>query len=89
MSGIKYVFDTNTLIAFLQGNPQLSSYTSSTSIAISIITILEFLAYKGIEEADKKLLAAFTNQVKVIDLKKDDKELIETIATIRTNYKTS
>lgn len=87
MNGINYVFDTNALIYFLQGNPHLSSFTSFKSIAISILTILEFRSFKEIGEADKKLLADLLKKIEVIDLKKDDIDLIEDIIDIRTNYK--
>lgn len=49
MSGIKSILaDTNILIYFLEGRPQLSPYTDNNFI-ISIITEVEFLGVKFIQ----------------------------------------
>jgi tRNA(fMet)-specific endonuclease VapC len=87
MNGIKCLLDTNALISFLQGNPKLSSLASADAITISIITILEFLSFKEISEPDKKLLADLLELVDVVELTRDNGELIEIISAIRTTYK--
>lgn len=84
MSGIKYLFDTNALISFFQGNPALSHFASQP-LGISIITVLEFLSLPEIDETDTKLLFAFLNEIQVLELKKDNLQLIETISKLRIN----
>ena len=54
MSGINYLFDTNTLINFLQGNAKLKEY-SHVQASISIITFIEFLSFPKITSEDKTL----------------------------------
>jgi len=86
MNGIKYLLDTNTLIAFFQGNPALAYLKSSNRIEISIITVVEFLTYKQLPEKDKDLFLEFLNDIVVIDLQTSNKELLNSIVTIRKTF---
>ncbi len=87
MNRIKYLLDTNALISFLQGNPKLGELTSSASLGISIISVLEFLSFTSIKEPDKKLLLDFIQKIEVIELKIDNLQLLDTITDIRANFK--
>lgn len=87
MSGIKYLLDTNALISFLQGNSKLGVLTSSASLGISIISVLEFLSFTGLKESDKLLLLDFIQKIEVIELKTDNLQLLDTITDIRANFK--
>lgn len=87
MNGIKYLFDTNAIISFLQGNSNLSNFTSLSSIGTSIISIIEFLSFAGITELDKKLLFEFINEIEVYGLNKDNIFLINTITSLRSKFK--
>ena len=69
MNGNKYLFDTNALIAFFQGHSNLRQHSSSI-IYLSVISVIEFLSFGGINEKDKKLLNDFLSEVEVIDIKK-------------------
>ncbi len=79
--------DTNALISFLQGNPKLRELTSSTSLGISIISVLEFLSFTGIKEPDKKLLLEFILKIDVTELASDNLQLLKIIIDIRANFK--
>lgn len=86
MNGINYLLDTNTLIAFFQGNAALAYLKTSNPIGISIITVIEFLSYKQLPERDKDLFLEFLNDITVIDLRSSNKELLNSIVTIRKNF---
>jgi predicted nucleic acid-binding protein len=85
MSGIKYLLDTNALISFLQGNPNLSHLTGFSSCGISIISVLEFLSFTHLEERDKKVFFESIETIEVIEVKLNDLELINTITHLRKN----
>ena len=86
MSGTKYLFDTNTLINFLQGNAKLKEY-SHVQASISIITFIEFLSFPKITSEDKILFKELIRTLQIVDLKHDDVSLIEKIIEIRSNAK--
>jgi tRNA(fMet)-specific endonuclease VapC len=84
MSGISYVLDTNALIGFLQGNPALKEFENST-IYLSVISLIEFLSFSNIAEADKALFFEFLKNVEVINLTSSDNEFIDIITSLRTS----
>ena len=86
MSGIKYIFDTNALISFFQGNPGLQHFIFEP-IGISIISVLKFLSFPNINAAAKELLFDFLKEVEVFELKKDNEALISIITALRIESK--
>lgn len=86
MNGIKYLLDTNALISFFQGNPSLGFLTSAPA-GISIISILEFLSFSGINENAKTLLFDFIKKIEVFELRKDNQGLINAISDLRISFK--
>ncbi len=86
MNGTKYVFDTNTLINFLQGNPELRRFSGSV-IYLSLISVIEFLSFSNLEEDDKVLLFEFIKDIEIVDLNYSDIELINLITNIRVANK--
>ncbi|HEX8459853.1 MAG TPA: PIN domain-containing protein [Segetibacter sp.] len=86
MSGTKYILDTNVLISFFKGNSTLK-YIISEPVGVSIISILEFLSFSGINETARKLLFGFVEKIEVFELKKDDIELINIISELRIKFK--
>ncbi|MCH5599089.1 PIN domain-containing protein [Niabella ginsengisoli] len=88
MNGNKLLLDTNALIGYLQGDIALEKMVTSSEILIPVISIIEFLAFNKIEDRDRKLLYDFASEVQVVDLKKDDINLIELISNIRITHKT-
>lgn len=88
MNGNKFLLDTNAITALLQGNQLLIEQLKKAEwIGISIISQLEFLANPALHEADKLLFNTFLKRVHVIDLVRENSELIDLILTIRTKYK--
>jgi predicted nucleic acid-binding protein len=86
MNGIKYVLDTNALIAFFQGNPSLAFLNNSIRIGISIVTVLEFLSFKQLSNKDKDLFLKFLKNTIVIDLSANNEELLDSIIMIRKTF---
>lgn len=88
--GIKYLWDTNTAIYFLQQQFPLSAekfiddILSVSEPAISVITEIELLCWKTANENDLKILHSFVASVPVFELETEVK--LKT-AEIRKKYK--
>ncbi len=88
--GIKYLWDTNTVIYYLQGNfPSASEIFIDKLLEdiqpyISAITEIELLCWKTQEDKDIILLQKFINDSTVIEL---DKEIKLKTADIRKHYR--
>lgn len=87
MSGIKYLLDTNALISYLQGNPNLSHLTGYSLCGISIVSVLEFLSFSKLKETDKELYFASIETIEVIEVALNDLNLINTITDVRKSNK--
>ncbi len=56
MSGKRYVLDTNAIIALLQGSTMLVQLLQDADwVGISVISQIEFLAFSGLSEDDRRL----------------------------------
>jgi len=83
MSGTNgYLFDTNTLISYLQGNAELQNFSTSI-IYLPVISLLEFLFFSGLDQEEKNLLDEFIKNVEVIDLNNSNTSLINIIVQVR------
>jgi predicted nucleic acid-binding protein len=88
MSGSRYVFDTNAIVALLQGNAQLIQLIQQAGwIGVSIISQIEFLVFPGLTESDRQLFQAFLQRVEVIGLTATDVVLIHRIIEIRQQHR--
>ncbi len=87
MNGNRYLLDTNAIIALLQKDANLIKLLACADwVGISIISQIEFLAFSGLSEADRKLFKQFLQRVEVIDLSCQNRTLIEQIISIRLQY---
>jgi hypothetical protein len=72
--GLTYLWDTNTVIYYLQQQfpPNAEQFIDSISQkdepAISVITEIELLSWKSPTESDEKVLQNFTNDALIIEL---------------------
>jgi predicted nucleic acid-binding protein len=77
--GLTYLWDTNTVIYYLQQQfpPNAEQFIDSISQneepAISVITEIELLCWKTPAESDEKILQNFTNDALVIELEQQIK----------------
>jgi len=85
MNGNKLFLDTNIILYLLNGDTTIADILDGKQLYISIITELELLAYKGIEEEEEKVIRSFISQCKVIPINNKIKE--ETIR-VRKTYNT-
>jgi len=86
MNGTKYLFDTNALISFLQGNPNLQNF-STPFVYLSVISVVEFLSFSGLYQEEKDLLDEFIKNVEIIDLNNSNATLTDIIINLRHSYK--
>ncbi len=86
MNGINYILDTNCIIELLQNNNEelLHKLENANWIGVSIISKIEFLAFPGIQELDRKLFLDFLKLVDVIDIRNKDEQLLELITIVRS-----
>lgn len=88
MNGSRYLLDTNAIVALLQGNLQLLQLLQNADwIGISIISIIEFLAFSGLSQGDRQVFQQFIQRVEVVSLMSDDTVLIEQIIQLRQQYR--
>jgi hypothetical protein len=84
MNGDKFLLDTNAVLYLLNGDETLADFLFEKQLYISIITEMELLAYKNITVKEQKLIAAFLNEMTVININNDIK-----IATIELKKNTN
>lgn len=88
MSGNRYLLDTNAPIALINGNPKLLELTSNADhVALSIITVIEFLSFTSLSEKDENLFHEFKDEAEIIDVNIDDILLLEKVISLRKQYK--
>ena len=83
MNGIRYFLDTNAVISLLKGNELLEQQLVSAGwIGLSVISILEFLAYSLLSSNDRMLLMKLIDRVEVISIL-NDFHVLEYMASFR------
>ena len=88
MSGKRYLFDTNAIIALLQGNNQLLQHLQGAEwIGISVINQIEFLAFPGLNDEDRLLFSQFLRRIDVVGLMPEQIELIDLVIKLRQQYR--
>jgi len=82
----RYLLDTNAVISLLKGNDKLlAEVQSASTLAISIISKLEFLCFPGLKDSDKALFEAFTERVDVLGLTQEEKPLLAEVIRLRSS----
>jgi predicted nucleic acid-binding protein len=87
MNGKRVLLDTNAIIAFLRSNQEIVDHVAAKWVGISIISEIEFMSYRGLSAKDRKLFANFIIEAEVIDLRADNRDLMDTIIHFRRDYK--
>ena len=61
MSGNRFLLDTNAVVALLGGKSNLEEKLSDAAwIGVSVISVLEFLVFEGLSDADVQALEIFS-----------------------------
>ena len=85
MSGNKYFIDTNAIIALLNGNKKIEETLNNAQwIDVSVISVLEFLAYPTISPSDIKLFNRFLERIDVIPIMNNDIEWLMQLAKFKS-----
>ena len=87
VSGDRYLLDTNAVIALLRGNKRLAALLADAVwIGISVITVLEYRAFKGLVDSDRRLFSNVLQRVAVVDLLVSQNAMIDDIIELRKTY---
>ncbi len=85
---IRYLLDTNAVVALLQGHTGLAQQLLDAEwVGISIITQLEFLAFPALSTSDAEHFQHFAQRVNVIGLTPYAATYLQTIVRIRQQYR--
>jgi len=86
--GLSYLLDTNAIIGIVNNNQKLLSLVNNAGfVAISIISVIEFLSYSNLSSNDKAVFAKMTNEAVVLNLDFQKQLLIDTVVDIRKTYR--
>ena len=84
----RYVQDTNAIVSLLAGNRTLAERLEAAEyVGISIISYLEFLAFDGLTDADRRSFARFCERVDVVSLSLDHGELLDKALELRSRHR--
>lgn len=82
------MLDTNAIIGIVNNNQKLLSLVNNAGfVAISIISVIEFLSYSNLSSNDKAVFAKMTNEAVVLNLDFQKQLLIDTVVDIRKTYR--
>lgn len=89
MSGNRrIVLDTNAVVSLLAGNRELAATLESAEyVGISVISYLEFLAFDGLSESDRRCFNQFCERIEIVALKHDDSDLLEKALELRKKHR--
>jgi hypothetical protein len=84
MNGNRYLFDTNAVIALLNGNSDLVKICDQAEfICVSIISKFEFLAFHDLTKSNKQLFFDFLETIKLLGISTDNHSLVERVIELR------
>ena len=87
MSGNRYLLDTNAIIQLLDGNRHIEELLNKAeSVAMSVISEFEFLAYAELEDQDIAEYKAFRAYINVFDVPSDDFDFTQLVVQARKNF---
>jgi len=85
MSGTERLFfDTNAAIALLSGDATLLAlWRQGKWAGLSVISVLEFLAWPHLDAAGREVFLRFVQRLDVIDLRGEDEALLSAVVELR------
>jgi predicted nucleic acid-binding protein len=75
MNGNKLFVDTNIVLYFLKGNPEIVDLISDKELVVSVISEIELLAFPHITAETEQQIKNFLKDCLILDLKQEIKEL--------------
>jgi predicted nucleic acid-binding protein len=83
----RFVLDTNAVVSLLNGNREMATRLEAAAyVGISVITYLEFLAFEGLTDDDRKNFKQFCSRVEIVPLAHND-DLADNALTLRTRHR--
>jgi predicted nucleic acid-binding protein len=84
---LRFVLDTNAVVSLLKGNRDLATRLEAAAyVGISVVTYLEFLAFEGLTDDDRKNFKQFCSRVEIVPLVHND-VLADKALTLRTQHR--
>jgi tRNA(fMet)-specific endonuclease VapC len=84
---LRFVLDTNAVVSLLNGNSDLATRLEAAAyVGISVVTYLEFLAFDGLTDDDRKNFQQFCTRVEIVPLAHND-DLADNALTLRTKHR--
>ncbi|HEX8546747.1 MAG TPA: type II toxin-antitoxin system VapC family toxin [Cytophagaceae bacterium] len=75
MNGNKLFVDTNIILYFLKGDPEVVDLISDKDLVVSVITEIELLSFPHLSAEDEQQIKNLLNDCTILDLKPEVKEL--------------
>ena len=86
--GVRFLLDTNSIIALLNANMQLIKLIENADeLYISVINELEFKSFSNISQQDVALFNEFAAGINVIDLVASNQGLKSKVIEMRNQYR--
>jgi hypothetical protein len=87
MNGDRFLLDTNAVIALLKGNDFINQYIRPADwIGISVISYLEFHAFRFLSDQDEILFNNFVEHIDIIGINSNNSYLLKLIIQIRKKF---
>lgn len=84
----RIILDTNAVVSLLSGNHELATQLEAAEyVGMSVISYLEFLAFDALSERDRRCFECFCERIEVVELKHDDRGLMETTQALRRKHR--
>jgi len=88
MNGVRFLLDTNAVVALLGGNTVISKLINKAQwLGVSIITVLEYTSFSKLNNDDVDLFHLFLKRIEVIDLAQNNFALLQITTIIRIKHK--
>lgn len=84
MSGNRLFIDTNILLYFLKGHPEVVDLISDKELVVSVITEIELLSFPLLTAENNQQIKNLLNDCTILDLSQEIKELT---IELRKKYK--
>ena len=75
MNGNKLFVDTNIVLYFLKGDPEVVDLISDKDLVVSVITEIELLSFPHLTAENKQQIKSLLKDCTILDLKQEVKEL--------------
>lgn len=86
--GLNYVVDTNAFVSFFQGDKNVNELlTAADSLAISIISYIEYLSFPDIGEDDRSLFMNFAKNCQLLNIDASQAEFLKLCIDLRSRYR--